>query len=116
MKQILFILIPCLSVSCSRNNNAVVNHCGAEWFQVQIKAQKNIDCGFPEIIFLSKQEEAYQVIGNNMGTYIALGLPKVNYQVGDKLCVKINKPSGDQDVACTMLGISWAHVFISDVK
>jgi hypothetical protein len=113
MKHVLFWTVLLLSLSCSRRATDVDN---SGWFQIEIKNQRNIDCGLPEIIFLTNQMEAYAIIGNDLGTYIAQGLPKVNYSIGTKLWVKIRKPQGDELIACTTLGPGWAHVFISETQ
>lgn len=87
-----------------------------DWFQIEIKNQRNIDCSFPEIMFITHQQEAYRIIGNNLGTYVALGLPKVNYPVGTTLFVKMRKPGSNEMVACTTLGTGWSQVYITGIK
>ena len=104
-----------LGSSCYRDNS-VPNADNTDWFQVEIKAQRNGDCGLPEIIFLDHQSEAYEIIGDKKGTYIAYGLPKVNYQPGDQLTVKIRKPVANELSVCTMMGPTWSWVTITETK
>jgi hypothetical protein len=112
MKKIFIILIVSVSI-CACKKNTQDN---GDWFQIEIAVQKDNDCGLPDIIFLSRQTEAYQVIGDNRGMYVALGLPKVNYPVGTKMYVSIRQPSANEIVACTAMGPLWTQVFIKEVK
>ena len=98
-------------VACKKNEEAKTN-----WFEIEIVAQSNIDCGVPEIIFLNRQQEAYEIIGDSSGRYVALGLPEVNYPVGTKMYVFIHRPTVNESIFCTTLGPSWSQVFIESIK
>ena len=87
-----------------------------DWFLIEVRSPSNLDCKVPEIIFLNRQQEAYQVIGNNSGYYIASGLPKVLYAVGTKMYVTIQKPADGQLLMCTTMGPSFPQVHINAVK
>jgi hypothetical protein len=114
MKRALIILCISIFFSCTRNNTDING--SDQWFKIEIKASRNLDCGLPEINFLDHQNEAYGIIGDNRGTYIAYGLPKVNYQPGDELWVKIRKPAANELGVCTMLGPTWNWVTITETK
>jgi hypothetical protein len=115
MRYIFLVLLIASGISCRRDNSASYTDI-TDWFQIEIKAQRNIDCGLPEIIFLDHQSIAYEIIGDKKGTYIAYGLPKVNYHPGDKLNVKIRKPVEDEFGVCTMMGPTWSWVTITEIK
>jgi uncharacterized lipoprotein len=86
------------------------------WFQIEIKSPANFDCRVPEIIFLDRQQEAYQIIGDSGGVYVASGLPKVLYPVGTRMYVLIQRPDNDQWLVCTTQGPSYPQVHITSVK
>jgi hypothetical protein len=86
------------------------------WFHIEIKSPDNMDCRVPEIIFLDRQQEAYQIIGNSRGVYVASGLPKVLYTVGDRMYVLIQRPATNQLLVCTTQGPSYPQVHITSVK
>ncbi len=113
MKLFLFLLMGMLFLSCTKRNDKGDSPI---YFQVEIRAVQNLDCALPEIIFLTNQKEAYEIIGDNKGIYLAYGLPKVNYQPGDKLWVKIRKLESNEAVLCTTFGPSWSEVRITEVK
>jgi hypothetical protein len=113
MKWVLLLALIAISVACRKNAGVSTNEL---FFQVEIKATRNMDCALPEIVFLTNQDKAYDIIGDRKGRYIAYGLPKVNYQAGDKLWVKIRRPVNDEFVLCTTYGPGWAEVTITDVK
>ena len=87
-----------------------------KWFLIEVKASANLDCGIPEIVFIDRKEEAYQIIGDNRGVYVASGLPKVLYPAGTRMYVTIQKPDAAQVVICTTMGPSWNQVQINSVK
>jgi hypothetical protein len=87
-----------------------------KWFLIEVKASANVDCGIPEIVFIDRKEEAYQIIGDNRGIYVASGLPKVLYAAGTRMYVTIQKPDAGQAVICTTMGPSWNQVQINSVK
>ncbi|MFN8252233.1 MAG: hypothetical protein U0V75_10150 [Ferruginibacter sp.] len=112
MKCCFLILVPVLlACSCKKEKTPAEN-----WFQVEIRSPLNADCRLPEIIFIDKQQEAYAIIGNNGGIYIANGLPKVLYAMGNRLYVNIQRPGAAGSVACTTLGPSLPQVLITAVK
>ncbi len=51
-----------------------------------------------------------------MGRYVALGLPDGNYNVGDKLLVRIRRPYISEMPVCHSLGFAWAQVYITAIK
>lgn len=106
-----FLLLSVLFISCRRNGTV-----NAEWFEIEIKSPQNIDCNQPEIVFITNRDAAYLLLGNDRGTYIALGLPKVNYPAGTRLQVKIRKPLASEEVVCLTLGPGWAQVMITELK
>ena len=112
MKKLFIILIASITI-CACKKRVQDN---ADWFQIEITAQKDNDCGAPDIIFLTRQQEAFQIIGDDKGRYVALGLPKVNYPVGTKMYVAIHRPTASETVVCTAMGPSWAQVFIDKIK
>jgi hypothetical protein len=112
MKRILILMIASITLyACKKRVQE-----NTDWFQIEITAQKDIDCGAPNITFLTRQQEAFQIIGDSKGQYVALGLPKVNYPVGTKMYVTIHRPSANEIVFCTAFGPSWAQVFIDKIK
>jgi Holliday junction DNA helicase RuvB subunit len=87
------------------------------WYTIEIRTARNIDCGIPEITFLSGADEAKQLTGSISNIYIAIGLPNVNYQAGAQLMVKIRKPEKSTDfIACATLGPGYSHVVITSMK
>lgn len=113
MKTIVTILVSVIIISACKKEKVQEN---TDWFQIEIVASSNIDCDVPEIIFLSRQQEAYQVIGNSSGRYVALGLPKVLYPVGTKMDVAIHRPTGNEAIVCANFGPSLPGVFIEKIK
>ncbi len=91
---------------------------GDNWFNIEIRTSANFDCKVPEIIFLDRQQEAYQIIGDSRGIYLAFGLPKVLYPVGTRLYVSIERPAASQQLVCTTMGPGaiWSQVLIKSVK
>ena len=87
-----------------------------DWFQIEVVDPSNIDCGVPLIIFLDRQQEAYQIIGNNWGRYLALGLPKVYYPVGTRMYVAIRRPIANDAIICTAFGPTFPAVTIENIK
>jgi hypothetical protein len=113
MKTIVTILISFIIISaCKKEKTPEIT----DWFQIEIVASNNIDCGVPEIIFLSRQQEAYQVIGNSWGRYLAIGLPKVLYPVGTRMYVAIHRPTANDAIVCTTFGPSFPGVAIENIK
>jgi hypothetical protein len=86
------------------------------FFQIEITDPYDINCALPDIIFLTNQDKAYKIIGNNLGTYVAYGLPKINYHYGDKLWVRIRKTEANELWACHALGPNWSWVTITETK
>jgi hypothetical protein len=86
------------------------------WFHIEIKSSSNFDCKVPEIFFLDRQQEAYQIIGDSRGVYVASGLPKVLYPVGTRMFVSIQRPGNSQSLVCTTQGPSLAQVLIIAIK
>ena len=112
MKTVVIIFISFIIISACKKK-AQEN---TDWFQIEIVAQSNIDCGVPEIIFLDRQQEAYQIIGDSRGRYLALGLPKVYYPVGTRMYVAIRRPTANDAIVCTNLGPSYPSVTIENIK
>ncbi len=109
MKRLLLILIVVVFFnSCTKTT------IDDDWYTIEIKAQKDINCGIPDISFVTRIDEAKKILNSKSDIYVALNLPKVNYSVGQHLSVKIKKP--DPGIACTTLGISFPQVEITDVK
>ena len=102
-----------LSMACSRDTKPAAS---AQWFQIQIENPRNIDCGCPEISFTTNHARAYQIIGNDMGRYVALGLAGKEYNVGEKYMVRIRKPFISEMPVCHALGYAWAQVYIAEIK
>ena len=48
------------------------------WYTIEIRTSNNIDCGIPEITFLTGADEAKQLLGSRINIYVATGLPKIN--------------------------------------
>jgi hypothetical protein len=113
MKRFLFISLLFLCSACIKDKEV---RGGETWFQIQIESPHNIDCGFPEISIKTNQAEAYLIIGNDLGRYVALGLPQVNYNAGDMLSVRIRKPVNDEIPVCHALGFGWGQVYIADIR
>lgn len=86
------------------------------WFYIEIKSPVNFDCGVPEIIFLDRQQEAYQIIGDSRGLYVASGLPKVLYPAGTRMYVSIKRPVNNEIIACTTMGPGFPQVLVTAVK
>ena len=88
------------------------------WFHIEIKSSSNFDCKVPEIFFLDRQQEAYQIIGDSRGVYLASGLPKVLYPVGTRMYVLIERPDASQQLVCTTMGPmpTWSQVLIKSLK
>ena len=112
MKRLVIILFSIIIIGACKKDVAA----DSDYFSIEIKSPRSIDCGVPEIIFLTRQQEAFQIIGDNKGTYVALGLPKVLYPSGTKMDVLIHKPSSTELAVCTTLGPSLAQVFIEKIK
>ncbi len=72
--------------------------------QLKIRTSNNIDCGIPEITFLTGVDEVKQLLGSKINIYVATGLPKINYQPGTQLMVKIRKPESTDFIACRNTG------------
>ena len=76
-----------------------------------------MDCSVPEVIFVSRQQEAYQMLGNSLvNRYVALNLPKVLYSVGTRMQVAIHKPIAAEATICTAMGPSYSQVYIDKIK
>ncbi len=86
------------------------------WYTIEIRTAKNIDCGIPEITFLTGADEVKQLLGSRINIYVATGLPKINYQPGTQLMVKIRKPESTDFISCRTLGPSYPQVVITSVK
>lgn len=99
-------------ISCKKNNSQPA----ADWFLIEIKTPVNADCSVPEIIFIDRKDEAYRIIGNSQGVYVASGLPKVLFSVGARMYVTIQKPDATQLMACTTMGPSYPQVHINTIK
>ena len=113
MRAILFLLASFFIVtSCKKKNEKPID----DWFQIEIVSSRNFDCDAPDIIFLDRQQDAYQIIGDSRGRYIALGLPDVIYPVGTKLYVSIRRPVANEGILCTHMGPSWSGVVIERIK
>jgi len=114
IKSLLLILFFATALSgCKKQTNA---ESGGNWFYVEVRSSSNLDCRVPEIIFLDRQHEAYQIIGDNAGVYNATGLPKVLYPVGTRMYVSIQKPNNSQLLACTARGPYFPQVYINEIK
>ena len=113
-KNLLIILIFVFSPGgCKKDKKT---DAGGDWFLIEVRNTSNFDCRVPEIIFLNRQQEAYQVIGDSRGVYIATGLPKVLYPAGTKMYVSIQKPTSSDVIACTTMGPSFPQVHITAIK
>ena len=111
-KTLLFLITFIAFLACKKTESTTT-----DWFEIEIVNQKNIDCFNPEIIFLTRQQEAYQILGNSLNNrYVALGLPKVLYPVGTKLYVSIHSPTSTEMTPCTLFGPTYAQVYIDDIK
>lgn len=114
MRRIFIYLIFVVALnSCKKDKNTNVKD---DWFYIEVRSSANLDCGVPEIIFLDRQQEAYQIIGDSKGVYNATGLPKVFYPPGTRMYVSIQKPTNSQLLMCTAMGPSYPQVFINSVK
>ncbi len=114
MKKIIsvFILISIIFTSCKKEIEVEGN-----WYTIEIRTSNNLDCRVPEITFLTGADEVKQLLGSSINIYVATGLPKVNYQPGTQLRVKIRKPEKSTDfIACTTLGPGYSHVIITSMK
>ena len=113
-KNILIILFfGFLLAGCKKDKQT---NAGGDWFLIEVRNTSNLDCRVPEIIFLNRQQEAYQIIGDSKGVYIATGLPKVLYPAGTQLYVSIQKPVMSDMIICTTMGPSYPQVQIKAVK
>ncbi len=106
-RQLLILIVVIFFNSCKKTTID-------DWYTIEIKAQKDINCGIPDISFVTGINEAKKLLNSNSDIYVALNLPKVNYQVGEHLSVKIKKP--DPGIACLTLGTSFPQVEITDLK
>ncbi|MEJ7672016.1 MAG: hypothetical protein WKF59_04760 [Chitinophagaceae bacterium] len=86
------------------------------WYTIEIRTSNNIDCGIPEITFLTGINEVKQLLGSRINIYVATGLPKINYQPGTQLMGKIRKPESNDFIACRTLGPSYPQVVITEIK
>lgn len=112
MKTILTILLlGTLALGCSPDVDPP-----NEWFEIEIKELEDVSCKLPVIIFRSHQQQAYEIIGNNSGTYNALNLPAGTYTVGTRLTVKIEKPIAPAPVICDAIGPHYPQVFIAEIQ
>jgi hypothetical protein len=113
MKKIIsvFILISIIFTSCKKEIEVEGN-----WYTIEIRTTNNLDCRVPEITFLTGADEVKQLLGSSINIYVATGLPKVNYQPGTQLMVKIRKPDSGDFLLCTTLGPSYRQVVTTDVK
>ncbi len=109
-KNIIYIFLVFFLGSCSRNQ--VDN----DYFLIEIRNSQNLSCYLPEVTFLTRQQEAYQILGANSSIFIASNLPKVNYAIGTKLNVKIHKPDINETAICNTLGTVPPQVVIDQVK
>ncbi|MEO5562774.1 MAG: hypothetical protein ABIR18_05045 [Chitinophagaceae bacterium] len=114
-KSLFSLLLILLATACKKPSNSNSSQ-PIGLFEIEIKATNNVDCKLPEIAFLTRQQEAYSILGDKRGTYIGLGLPKVLYPVGTKLTVRMRKPNASEALACTAMGISWTHAMITEVQ
>jgi len=113
MRAIVIILLSLIIISACKKQPVREN---TDWFQIEVVAPSNLDCGVPEIIFLDRQQEAYQIIGDSWGRYLALGLPKVYYPVGTRMYVAIHRPTANEAMICTTRGPSFPGVTIENIK
>jgi hypothetical protein len=113
MKKIFLLLITAIVLLGCKKNECIT----PDWFEIEIVNQKNMDCFNPEIIFVTRQQEAYQILGISLtNRYVALNLPKVLYPVGTRMQVAIHKPLAGESVVCTAMGPSYGQVYIDDIK
>jgi hypothetical protein len=112
--NLIIILISLFALSACKKNQQDSQQ--DSWFHIEVRSPVNFDCRVPEIIFLDRQQEAYQIIGNSRGIYVASGLPKVLYPVGTRMYVSIQRPAADQVLVCTTMGPSYSQVHIASVK
>ena len=112
-KTYLLLIAGILFFSCKKAERTT----SQDWFEIEIVSQKNMDCSVPEIIFVSRQQEAYQILGSSLiNRYVALNLPKVLYPVGARMQAAIHKPVAGESVPCTAMGPSYAQVYIDAIK
>jgi hypothetical protein len=115
MKLLLICLLVIVINACNKPQQQTTNG-PSDWFEIEIKETINTDCQLPSIGFETRRQEAYTILGDSRGTYIALGLPKVLYSVGTKLKVRFRKPTASEDIACTAFGPAWSHVLITEMQ
>ena len=111
MRRFLLLLLIVVFCTCRKGHDTA----GSEIF-FQVEFTGSYTCALPEIIFLTNRDEAYKIIGDSKGIYLAYGLPKVIYQQGDKLWVRIRKPETNELTACITSEPSWSWVTITETK
>ena len=114
MKKIFLLLIVAISFfSCKKTERTT----SPDWFEIEIVNQKNMDCFVPEVIFVTRHQDAAQILGSSLiNRYVALNLPKVLYPVGTRMHVAFHKPVAGEGVPCTAMGPTYAQVYIDIIK
>lgn len=95
-----------LSTACEKSletANDLSLDSASSWLRIEVKTKENPYCHVPEIVFLTDQEKAYAILGDNRGTYLATGLPD-SADVGDRYYVEIVRPLPSNYVACSSMG------------
>jgi hypothetical protein len=112
MKQSLTILAIVFMglMSCKKENNGKDEY----WFLIAVTNPSNADCKLPEITFVENKQQACTIIGNCADVYVAAGLPKVLYAVGNKMYVQIKKQ--DLPMPCTTMGPALPQVYITAIR
>ncbi len=116
MKRIpCFFILLALFTSCQKQ---LLFNSALGWYLIEIKASNDLACnGYaPDVTFLTGANEARQMLGSSINDiYAASGLPKVLYQPGTQLTVKIRKPES-ADAFCSTPGSLFKQVVITEVK
>lgn len=117
MRFLLLGLCVLLSTACEKSleeaENLSLDSTG--WLNIEVKLKENADCHVPEIVFITNQEKAFAILGDNSGRYLATGLPD-SADVGDRYFVEIVRPLPANYVACTSMTTPYTQAHVIQVR
>ena len=103
---LLFIVLITLCLSCENNESDVFK------FEAEVIG-KGIDCGDTFLIDLKNISGDLEI---EDGTYYAYPLPETLKAEGIEIELNCRLPNSDEARACTMLGPSFPHIWVLEVK
>lgn len=125
MKTAFYVIIfflQLLVISCNNDGSTNINQNAltpeGKFFDAQVVAVKNMDCGIPEIILIGDTTGISEILNDtiiyhSINKLIATGLSE-NLIVKDiKLKIQMRKPKNNEYVICTCMGTAYPQVVIT---